>query len=680
VPYQPLVEAMRTRLEAENAPEDLLEDLWLAELSRLLSELRMRYPDLPAPTQDELTAKMHLFEAVARLFDALARQTPLVLLVDDLQWADGATLDLLRYLGASRSSHGSQVLLLGTLRSEGLELNSSLSAQLSGLGRDLPLTQVPLPPLSQEQTLQLLEALVEERSKSGAALPSPADSEPAQASERPLLRLGDVLFAQTGGQPLYLLETLKLLRERQWLVPRLGVNGSWRLEPSREMAATLVQASSRRELLPPSVRAMIQARLAKLAPAAQRLVNASAVLSILASARLLWKLAELGTQDGLEALEEAVKSDLLREEQAGSRPACYRFSHDLMRDAVYIELGAARRQVLHQRALVVLQSEGTAAAELAYHAKASGETEAAFSYSVRAGMEAVAVFAVADAIERYEQARALLKEHQWIQSRIAVSEVERLYTHLGQAYAFQNAWEKAQQAYEELLAYAQQQRQPALVSMTLNRLAILAVQQLKDKPTVRALLDEAWQMAQISHNQKALAETAWNLAQITGITWEDLTSSLLNGQQALSLARTQHDQELEVRCLFTLGVIHLLRGDFEESMHCAQASLALYAALGNEPTASRELSLPYFLIGAPLTQPLTNRTTEAMCWVLLAIAQAHVGGRCSPACAVAAGRSRSPKRARASGDKSAVRPTSRMACWKRGLMKRCSCSCNTPSR
>src|SRR5207302_10802460 len=84
LPYQPLVEALRERLEAENAPEDLLDDLWLAELSRLLPELRVRYPDLPTPTEDELTAKGRLFEAVARLFDALAKYELRVLLLDGL--------------------------------------------------------------------------------------------------------------------------------------------------------------------------------------------------------------------------------------------------------------------------------------------------------------------------------------------------------------------------------------------------------------------------------------------------------------------------------------------------------------------------------------------------------------------------------------------------------------------
>src|SRR6266852_716942 len=229
LPYQPLVEALRERLEAENAPEDLLSDLWLAELSRLLPELRVRYPDLPVPTEDELTAKGRLFEAVARLFDALARRAPLVLLLEDLHWVDEASLDLLRYLGHSWSWHGSRVLLLGTVRREGLEPNPQLSARLADLGRDLPLSQVSLQPLSKHQTIQLVQAIVGqgapgpqragERRAHGPAQPSMPGVSPSPAPElaRPLVALGEVLLAQTGGQPLYLLETIKLWRDRQWV-------------------------------------------------------------------------------------------------------------------------------------------------------------------------------------------------------------------------------------------------------------------------------------------------------------------------------------------------------------------------------------------------------------------------------------------------------------------------------
>ena len=631
LPYQPLVEALRVRLEAENAPEDLLEDLWLAELARLLPELRVRSPDLPAPTEDELIAKLRLFEAVARLLDTLAQRAPLLLFLEDLHWMYGASLDLLRYLGHAWITHSSRVLLLGTVRSEELAPGSQLAAELATLGRDLPVSRVPLQPLSQAETRQLVQALVgegEPNTRSAGELHErgPARPSPSQEPETRLSVLGDLLFAHTDGQPLYLLETLKLLREREWLVPRLAADGVFRLEPSVGMTEAVAQEQSRRELLPPSVRAMIQARLAKLVPPARQLVLAGAVLGNQASAKLLWQVAEVEGQEGIAALEEAVKSGILREEQAGAgRLVSYRFGHDLIRDVVYAELGAARRQVLHQRALARLEAQGAPAAELTYHALLAGEDESASRYSIQAGDEALAVFAIADAIGRYEQARALLQEQQRMQTVLEASEVEHLYVCLGRAYASQNAWQQAQQAYEELVAYAQTERLPTLVSRSLNRLSILAVQRSNDKPQVRALLEEAWRLAQTSHDQRALAETEWNLAQITGVVWEDPASALPHGEQALSLARKSLDQELETRSLSLLGLIHIRGGDFEEAIRCLEASLVLYARLRNEQSASRELSLAHFLSGSPPTQTLTNRATEGLCWGHLAFAQVHAG-------------------------------------------------------
>jgi tetratricopeptide (TPR) repeat protein len=572
---------------------------------------------------------------VARLVDALGQRAPLVLLLDDLHWADGASLDLVRYLGRHWTRYGSRMLLLGTIRSEGMELNPQLSADLSDLGRDLPVTRIALQTLSQAETIQLLQAIAGEakpgtssggeQREHGTAVPATPGTEPLPASETNLTALGDFLFAHTGGQPLYLLETLKLFRDRQWLAPRLSADGTWGLEPTVEMAATLVQKQSRRELLPPSVRAMILARLARLQPPARQLVMAGAVLGNQATASLLWQLAEVGMQAGIEALEEAVGSGILREEETGvGRPGRYRFSHDLIRDVVYTELGAARRQILHQRVLALVQTQGAAAAELAYHALAAGEAEAAYRYNMQAGDEALVVFAVTDAIGHYEQAHALLQE-QRLQTVLRASEVEHLYVYLGRAYAFQNAWEQAQQAYEELVAYAQHQRLPRLVSMTLNRLAILAVQQSHDKTQVRALLEEAWRMAETSHDQRVLVETEWNLAQITSLVWVDTKHALPHGEHALELSRASNNQELEARSLSLLGWIHIRMGDFQEAMHALEASLALYALFGTEQAASQELSLPSFAIGAPLTQPLTNRASEALCWANMAFAQVHAG-------------------------------------------------------
>src|SRR6266567_4866993 len=116
--------------------------------SDLLPELRVRYPDLGLATEEELTAKVRLFEAVARLFARLAQGGPLVLFVDDLHWVDGASLDLVRYLARSWKEQSLRIVLLATVGSERLKLHAALAAGLADLGRELPVRQVVLQALS----------------------------------------------------------------------------------------------------------------------------------------------------------------------------------------------------------------------------------------------------------------------------------------------------------------------------------------------------------------------------------------------------------------------------------------------------------------------------------------------------------------------------------------------------
>src|SRR5437660_5890749 len=116
LPYQPLIDVLRHRLEQEHAPDDLVSDVWLAELARLLPELHDRSPDLSVPSTDEALGHSRLFEAVARLLQGWAARRPLVLFLDDMQWADTATLDLLLYLAQSLAAQPAPILLLPTPR------------------------------------------------------------------------------------------------------------------------------------------------------------------------------------------------------------------------------------------------------------------------------------------------------------------------------------------------------------------------------------------------------------------------------------------------------------------------------------------------------------------------------------------------------------------------------------
>ncbi len=157
VPYQVVLDALRARVERENAPDDLLADVWLAELSRLLPELRERYPDLPPPLPiGEAEAQARLFEAIARLVHALTARAPVVFFADDVQWADAASLDLLLYLARQVAERGSRLLVLLAARAEDLP---ALASWLDTLGRALPVTRLALGTLTLAHTQQWVQAL-----------------------------------------------------------------------------------------------------------------------------------------------------------------------------------------------------------------------------------------------------------------------------------------------------------------------------------------------------------------------------------------------------------------------------------------------------------------------------------------------------------------------------------------
>jgi len=143
-PYAPLVDALRPRLERENAPDDLLGDLWLAELARLLPELRERYPDLPPPVSDASLAHGHMLEAMTRLGLALAAHRPLVLFLDDFQWADAATRDVVQYALRHWGDAKARILVLLAVRSEDLTMDRDLARWLSSLERESPVTRLEL--------------------------------------------------------------------------------------------------------------------------------------------------------------------------------------------------------------------------------------------------------------------------------------------------------------------------------------------------------------------------------------------------------------------------------------------------------------------------------------------------------------------------------------------------------
>src|SRR5438105_3931457 len=451
LPYQPVIEALRPRIERENAPDDLLSDTWLAELARLLPELGDRYPDLPAPRGDKSVARNRLFEAVARLLQALAKRAPLVLFIDDVQWADTASLDVFHYLARSWSESATPALLLLTLRMGTRGLRPELDEWRASMERTVPLIRLQLDRLTPADILRLLQALGGAGGKDGGRA---ADLE----------RFGQWLFAETEGQPFYLMETLKVLLERGALASCPNEDGGWIIDFTAAMEHEMVV----RGFFPPSVREVICARLDRLPPNAFALLAAGAVLGQGITFELLCQVADLAEHDGLSALDEVLHSHLLQESEREGGPMTdgrYVFAHAKIRAVVYAEAGEARRSIFHRRALEALQAAAAPAAELAYHALAAGLAEPAYHWSLAAGDEAMRVVAVTSAISFYEQARHLIDERLHgldLGAMLPAPEIEHLYTHLGRAYELNAEWEKDRTAYTSMLVYAQDARQHAM--------------------------------------------------------------------------------------------------------------------------------------------------------------------------------------------------------------------------
>lgn len=370
--YGPLADAARRVLDAEPGPQALLSRQDLAELARLLPELGERLPE-PAPPMPGEGQRGQVLAALTRLVLALARRSPLVLLVDDVQWADASTLEALRHLAGRVAEEQAPVLLLLTARAEALTPGSELAGWAANLGREVPVTRLDLGPLGQPETLGLLGAL--------AGTPAGSSLEP----------LAERLFAETGGQPLYISETLRGLAEQ----------GALTLSPGG-ITVNEARLSAGLERGGEGVRAVIGERLARLSAPALALAQAGAILGQEFEFGTLRAVADLGEDTALHGYEELLRAGLLRE--AGGEGGTASLSHDRVRETLRDALSGPRRGLLHRRALGALGEAGASPEVLAHHALGAGLTGEAARHFHQAGRQSLRLGAYHAAVLALEQA------------------------------------------------------------------------------------------------------------------------------------------------------------------------------------------------------------------------------------------------------------------------------------
>lgn len=560
LPYGPVVVALRTRMDRERAPDDLLDDIWLAELTRLLPELTERYPDLPPPSSDESSSKARLFEAVATFVANLAARRPVVLFFDDNHWTDAASLDLLHYATRTWVAKGVPVLLVVAARVDTPEVRARLVTRRASFARHLPVRRELLLPLTRRDTIRL----VRERVAPGGE----KDSEQAVRLDR----FAQWLHDETGGQPFFLTETLADLIERGVVVPGGPSGGGWLVRPEVTSAGTT----------PPGVREAILARLERLSPDASKLLAAAAVVGRHCTFEVLRRVAGVDEDPGLAALDEALASDLLSEAAADA----YACAHDKVRDVVYTEAGGARRRIYHRRALETLAEGPTPAAELARHALAASVTAAAFHHSVAAAEQALAVFAVEDARAHFGRARTLLEDEASTDEpgRLgAVQERLRLYRGLGSIHEVSREWADAQHAYEQMLTEARRAGDPEAEWSTLHRLAALGI----DEGDVRHA-ERGGELHRKVRTRRSASPEGDDRTE--GFRWS-LSTARARETAALGLAREMRRPDLTAQSLTALGVLEALSGRWDPALAAAEEGIAICTRTGDQEREAELLNL-----------------------------------------------------------------------------------------
>jgi DNA-binding NarL/FixJ family response regulator len=354
VPYLPLADALRSVAgEASARVAELVADRPV--LGRLLPD---HGPGIPASGDGRELARQQLFGAVLGLLSELAETSPVLLVFEDLHWADRSTRDLVTFL--SRVMHRERVAVLGSYRTDDLHRRHPLRSVVAELLRLPNVTPVDLGPLEPAALAAHLVGL-------------------AELSRQPALDASDLITIMN------------------------------RAEGNAYYAEELLAASAGDEELPAGLAALLMTRVEELSDTSQQALRAASVAGRRVDDELVMAASGLSAPEYEEAIREAVAHQLLAQDGREG----YVFRHALLREAIYADLLPGERTRLHATLAGLLADEKRldavpgSAAELALHSLVSHDIAGAFAASVRAGMEAERLAAPAEAHRHYDQALAL---------------------------------------------------------------------------------------------------------------------------------------------------------------------------------------------------------------------------------------------------------------------------------
>ena len=308
LPYLPFVEALRAYVLSRDS-DDLRQELGAgaADVARIVSEVKDKLPVEHRPPGDPEEDRYRLLQAVSDFLKNAAQPRPLMLVLEDLQDADGATLGLLAHV--ARNLSGARLLLVGTYRDVEMDRAHPLSGALANLRRIPSFSRVLLRGLTLDEVQRMVEA------SAGQEIPS---------------GLAEALERQTEGNPLFVQEVLRYLVE-EGLVSREG--GRW--SPTEDLTAEELVGR-----IPEGLRDVIGKRLSRLSDECNRLLAVASVIGREFPMAVLQRVAQVSDEELDASLEEAQSAVVIEERSSVVGTVNYWFAHAFFRQTLFEEIVA----------------------------------------------------------------------------------------------------------------------------------------------------------------------------------------------------------------------------------------------------------------------------------------------------------------------------------------------------
>jgi serine/threonine protein kinase/tetratricopeptide (TPR) repeat protein len=367
-PYSPFSQILRRALPKASQNGSQMSEFVVADLISLTPELRPNYPDLPEiPALDPDSEQRRLFESMVVLLSSLSEQSPILLILEDVHWADSGSLAMLRHL--ARRTKGQPIMLVATYREVELDESLPLQEMLVELNRERIASRLKLVRFGVDETQELLATIFQEEVS---------------------MEFTEGIYNETEGNPFFIEEVCKSLVEEGALYYE---NGEWH-RPD-DMADLDI---------PQSVRVAIQSRLLKLPDEILDSLRMAAILGREFDFDTLVAAAELDEETLIDALEHAEHAQLIEEIGSGSG-GTFRFAHALIGSTLEEGLsGLRRRRMHHQVAAVIEEMRPDDYEALAHHYYESGDMDKGLEYSLKAGERALSRSAYNEARRHYGRA------------------------------------------------------------------------------------------------------------------------------------------------------------------------------------------------------------------------------------------------------------------------------------